>query len=227
MVRSYICRRTNNVATISYLQRPTPSHSLDRGLQRLLLCVLLLLAACSADKPERSFIESERIIQPLNQQWQFRLAPQDDETSAPKKSWKDVTLPHTWNNKDGQDGGDDYHRGTGIYRLDLHLDEQYQHKKLYLHFDGAAISTRVSVNGKLAGTHKGSYGAFRFDITQLVNIGENNLIEVQVSNTEDLEVAPLSADFTFFGGLYRQARLIATSPLHLDAMNYASSGVFW
>ncbi|MDE0951149.1 MAG: DUF4982 domain-containing protein [Halioglobus sp.] len=199
----------------------------NRGQIGLITIFAILLAACSQESPEQSQLEGQRIIQPINQQWQFVLSETKTSGAIPDKKWQDVVLPHTWNAKDGQNGGDDYYRGKGIYRRDLQLDERYRNKKLYLHFDGAAINTEVYVNGQLAGTHKGSYGAFRFDITELATVGDNNYLEVHVTNEEDEHAAPLSADFTFFGGLYRQARLIATDRLHLDTMNYASSGVFW
>ena len=203
---------------------PHPPYFTSIGV---LLLVVVLLSSCSTDQPELPYFEGQRIIQPINQHWRFVLSEPKAIASVADEKWKDVVLPHTWNNRDGQDGGDDYYRGTGIYRRNLELDERYWDKKLYLHFDGATISSRVYVNGMLAGSHKGSYGAFRFDISELVHIGESNLIEVHVSNVSDDRVAPLSADFTFFGGLYRGARLIATEPVHIETMNYASNGVFW
>ena len=186
----------------------------------------VFLAACGTEQPELPFLDGQRIVQPLNQGWRFTLSAAETVDAVPDEKWKDVTLPHTWNAKDGQNGGDDYHRGTGIYRRQLVLDERYQGKHVYLHIDGATIATTVYVNNKLAGQHKGSYGAFRFDVSKLVKPGDND-IEVHVSNAPEDHVAPLSADFTFFGGLYRQMRLIATNPVHLDTTNYASNGVFW
>ena len=192
----------------------------------LVALFLALLGACSSEAPERRYQEGQRTVQPLNQGWKFILSEPEALASAPENKWKDVTLPHTWNAKDGQNGGDDYYRGTGVYQRLLKLDDNFQGKQLYLHFDGAAISTRVYVNGQVAGNHKGSYGAFRFDVTDLAKPGENTL-EVHVNNAIEDHVAPLSADFTFFGGLYRKVRLIATEPIHIDTMDHASSGVFW
>jgi beta-galactosidase len=196
---------------------------------RLCFGLLLLgaLVSCSEDGEESGQPDRERIIQSLNENWQFAFSAPLDRTAIPSTKWQQISLPHTWNSSDGQDGGDDYRRAEGIYRRDLYLDKRHLGKRLFLHFDGAAINTSLYINGALAGTHKGSYGAFRFDISDMVTIGGSNRIEVHVSNLEDDTVAPLSADFTFFGGLYRNVRLIVTEPLHIDTMNHASSGVFW
>jgi Glycosyl hydrolases family 2, TIM barrel domain/Glycosyl hydrolases family 2, sugar binding domain/Glycosyl hydrolases family 2/Domain of unknown function (DUF4982)/F5/8 type C domain len=191
-----------------------------------LLTIAVALTACSNEQPESAYQEGQRIIQPLNEGWRFALPRPDTEQALANAKWHDVTLPHSWNTKDGQDGGDDYYRGRGIYQRDFTLDEQFDGRRLFLHFDGAATVTTVHVNGEFAGEHRGNYGAFRFDISPLVRQGKNTL-EVQVSNAPNEGIAPLSADFTFFGGLYRQVRLIATDSVHIDAGNYASSGVFW
>jgi beta-galactosidase len=136
-----------------------------------------------------------------------------------------VNLPHTWNNLDGQDGGNNYYRGVGWYRLHLKSDSGWAGKELYLKFDAASINTTVFVNGKPAGTHAGCFGAFCFDITPLVNFNGDNLIAVKVSNSKDPNVAPLSGDFTVFGGIYRNVHLIETNPLSISPIDDACSGV--
>ncbi|HBY85736.1 MAG TPA: hypothetical protein DEO86_07675, partial [Colwellia sp.] len=177
--------------------------------------------------PEPAFIIHSRVIQPLNNQWQFIKSSPALAHSIDQDNWKSVNLPHTWNAKDGQDGGGDYYRGTGTYRRVFTLDEKFINKKIYLHFDGATTSTKVYINGKEVGSHKGNYAAFRFDITEQVKLEQQNIVVVTVNNEVDDNVAPLSADFTFFGGLYRKVRLIASENIHFDNVNYASSGVFW
>lgn len=128
-----------------------------------------------------------------------------------------VTLPHTWNAVDGQRGSKeykpggqdiDYWRGECRYSRSLTLDESYADKQVYLRFDGVNTIAKVSVNGKLVGAHIGGYTAFQFDITSLVHAGENTL-EVLADNSARQTVAPLSADFTFYGGIYRDVHLIA------------------
>ncbi|WP_286272894.1 glycoside hydrolase family 2 TIM barrel-domain containing protein [Thalassotalea hakodatensis] len=176
---------------------------------------------------EKSFIVNSRVIQPLNNQWQFSKTSPVIAHSIAKENWQTVNLPHTWNAKDGQDGGGDYYRGTGTYKRTFTLDEKFTNKKIYLHFDGATTTATVYVNGKEVGQHKGNYAAFRFDITKQVKLGQDNIVVVTVNNEVDDTVAPLSADFTFFGGLYRKVRLIASNNIHIDNLDYASSGVYW
>lgn len=204
------------------------SDSLCSCIAKCFALVLLCLSfsACESNQDEVIRYEHQRLITPLNLNWQFTLLEAGYSTPKKDEEWKDIALPHTWNARDGQDGGDDYFRGTGVYRRDFTLDDRLAGRRLFLHFDGAAISTQVYVNDQLAGVHKGSYGAFRFDISDMVKPGENRL-EVRVNNEPDENVAPLSADFTFFGGLYREARIIATDVTHIEATNHASSGVFW
>lgn len=177
--------------------------------------------------PEQAFISNSRVIQPLNNQWQFIKSSPALAHSIHQNNWKSVNLPHTWNAKDGQDGGGDYYRGTGTYKRIFTLDEKFINKKIYLHFDGATTSAKVYINGQEVGSHKGNYAAFRFDITEQVKLDQPNIVVVTVNNEVDNNVAPLSADFTFFGGLYRKVRLIASENIHFDNANYASSGVFW
>lgn len=177
--------------------------------------------------PEVAFVEHSRIIQPLNNNWQFIKSAPSLAHSLASNKWKNVHLPHTWNAKDGQDGGGDYYRGTGTYKHIFKLDKKFNDKIIYIHFDGATTAAKVYVNGTEVGAHKGNYAAFRFDITEQVKLEQDNIIVVTVNNEIDDNVAPLSADFTFFGGLYRKVRLIASAKVHVDNLNYASSGVFW
>ena len=164
--------------------------------------------------PELSYVDNYRVIQPLNNQWQFVKTDPEQAHSLASEQWQQVDLPHTWNAKDGQDGGGDYYRGTGTYKRTFVLDEKFINKKVYLHFDGATTTATVYVNGKEVGIHKGNYAAFRFDITENIHLDKPNIVVVTVNNEVDDNVAPLSADFTFFGGLYRKVRLIASNDIH-------------
>jgi len=140
--------------------------------------------------------------------------------------WENVSLPHTWNSHDGQDGGNDYYRGTGWYRKKLQIDSHYRGKSIFLKFDGASMAARVFVNGVLAGTHHGSFGAFCFDISRLVKTGGANIIAVEVNNAKDTTIAPLRGDFTVFGGIYRSVHLLVLDKLSISPLDYASSGVY-
>ena len=163
----------------------------------------------------------------LNPGWRFirQDIAQAEQNQFDDSGWQLIDLPHTWNNLDGQDGGNNYYRGIGWYRLHLKTDPGWTDKALYLKFDAASIKASVFVNGKLVGTHAGSFGAFCFEITPLMHHAGDNDIAVKVDNAKDPNIAPLSGDFTVFGGIYRSVHLIVTNPLSISPIHYASSGV--
>ncbi|HEX4085716.1 MAG TPA: glycoside hydrolase family 2 TIM barrel-domain containing protein [Chthoniobacteraceae bacterium] len=140
--------------------------------------------------------------------------------------WQPITIPHTWNNLDGEDGGSNYYRGPGWYRRHFQIDAADAGKSLFLKFDGASSVADVYVNGKQAGTHKGAFGAFCFDITPLVHMGGDNVVAVRVSNAKDPNVAPLSGDFTLFGGIYRDVHLLTLNKLSISPLDDASPGIY-
>ena len=141
-------------------------------------------------------------------------------------AWSSVNLPHTWNNLDGQDGGNNYYRGIGWYRLRHTVDSFHAGRRLFLKFDGAFSVADVYVNGNHLGQHQGGFAAFVFDATAYMNPGADNLIAVKVNNAFNTNIPPLTADFTFFGGLYRGVHLLSTDPVHISPLNYGSSGVY-
>ena len=139
-------------------------------------------------------------------------------------SWSSVTLPHTWNNIDGENGGT-YYRGISWYRLHYTLPTTSTGQRFYLQFDGASLVTDVYVNGTYLGEHQGGYATFRFDATAALNIGDN-VIAVKVNNAPSTNIPPFNGDFTVFGGLYRDVHLVATDNVHMHMMDYGSSGLF-
>lgn len=164
----------------------------------------------------------------LDAGWRFLRAdpPGAADPGFDDSMWSMVTLPHTWNALDGQDGGANYYRGIGWYRRDLRLPPDLAGRRLWLEFDGANTVTDVWVNGQHLGQHAGGYARFRFDATAAVDPGRNNVIAVRVNNAADPDVAPLSGDFTMDGGLYRSVRLVATDPLHIDMLDHGGPGLY-
>lgn len=124
-----------------------------------------------------------------------------------------VTLPHTWNAKDGQDGGNDYYRGRCWYVRRITKQDCELESRTYLEFAGAAMTAEVFVDGKSVARHEGGFGGFRADITDVFT-GEN-ILAVSVDNSENDRVYPQRADFTFYGGLYRGVKLITVPEKHL------------
>ena len=126
-----------------------------------------------------------------------------------------VTLPHTWNGLDGQDGGDDYWRGRCAY------EKRFPWKKaagerVFLLFEGANASAEVFLNGRLLCAHDGGYSAFTAELTDALK--EENLLRITVDNGKNTRVYPQKADFTFYGGIYRDVRLIVTPQEHFDLL---------
>lgn len=188
---------------------------------KLLLVVLFLsvLIPC---------LFGERITYSLNDHWLFT---QNDDThyaleSIDVKHWKSVDLPHTWNNVDAADEIDGYYRGACWYRKYVTIPTILENRQLFIKFEGANQITSLFVNGREVGTHKGGYTGFVFDITPYIKVGEKNLLAVRVDNSHQLDIPPLSADFTFFGGIYRDVYLLATDKIHISVNDYASSGVY-
>jgi len=149
----------------------------------------------------------------LNENWLFT---KEDERVT-------VDLPHTWNNVDGQDGGNDYYRGSCSYKKELNV-EYKEDKEYFLEFLGAANSAKVYINGDLVKEHDGGFSTFRVDITYYVSKGKME-IEVICDNSKNDRVYPQSADFTFYGGLYRDVNLIEVSKNHFELVKDGTKGV--
>lgn len=195
--------------------------------------VALAGAGCGLQPRSGARSDAEEEISPresieLRRGWRFLRA---DAASAERSdlddsSWQEVDLPHTWNAVDGQDGGNDYHRGTAWYRKRFRLPADAAGRRVFLEVDAAGNVARVHLNGHPVGEHRGGYARFRFDVTDRAVAGRDNLLAVAVDNAEATDIAPLGgADFTYFGGLYRGVRLILTDRLHVDALDHGGPGV--
>lgn len=141
-----------------------------------------------------------RTVRNWNEKWAFSKETKVLPEKMPDR-WIYVNLPHTWNAIDGQDGGNDYYRGTCWYAKTLARGDLPAADDYYLQFDGANASAVCYVNGREAGRHDGGYSTWRVRITDFLQ--EENLICVSVDNSPNERVYPQMADFTFYGGLYR------------------------
>ncbi len=163
-----------------------------------------------------------REIVSLNHCWAFTK----NATALPNefpRVWDIINLPHTWNAVDGQDGGNDYYRGKGYYVKQLNKFDMPKADQYYIEVQGANAVAEVYVNGKLAGSHMGGYSTWRVNITDLLE--EENLIGFVVDNTDSDKVYPRVADFTFYGGLYRNVNLIAVNDTHFELDYYGTPGL--
>lgn len=156
----------------------------------------------------------------LNKDWRFAKTAQIPETLP---EWEHVTLPHTWNAVDGQDGGNDYWRGTACYAKLFPMPERTPGQREYLEFKGAAMTADVYVNGHHLAHHEGGYSTFRCEITDVLE--EVNLVCVTVDNSANDRVYPQKADFTFYGGLYRDVNLILAPGTHFELVKDGTPGI--
>lgn len=163
----------------------------------------------------------------IDEAWRFRRGASFDafRPDADDSGWQTVDLPHTWNAQDAVDDIPGFYRGPAWYRKRFVLPGDVASRQVYLCFEGANQSASVWINGHFAGKHTGGYTRFLFDITRWVVPG-GNLVAVEVDNRHDPDVPPLSADFTFFGGIYRDVSLLLTDKVHVSPCDRASSGVY-
>ena len=159
----------------------------------------------------------------LNKDWRFLKEPCAIDELEGKRFVK-VDIPHTWNAFDGQDGGDDYHRGLCWYKKSFAVSEKIN-GRAYIEFEAVNSVANVYLNGIHLGEHRGGYSRFRYDITAHLTPGENMLL-VSADNSHFEDVYPLFADFTFYGGIYRNVNLVICEQVHFDMMDFASDGVF-
>ena len=163
-----------------------------------------------------------RKIISLNRKWAFsKLA--DCVPQAIDNKWDIVNVPHSWNAIDGQDGDNDYYRGTAYYAKNLSKMSLLEADRYYLEIQGANSSADVYMDGKKLAHHDGGYSTWRVDITE--SLGANSLLVIAVDNSANEIVYPQMADFTFYGGLYRNVNLICVSESHFDLDYYGAPGI--
>ncbi len=163
-----------------------------------------------------------REVMNFNYRWAFSKEANEIPKEYPKR-WCLVNLPHTWNNIDGQDGGNDYYRGIAYYAKRFERSELPQGECYYLEFCGANASATVYLNGVCLGQHDGGYSTWRVAFTEA--LAESNLLVVAVDNCVNDRVYPQAADFTFYGGLYRDVNVIAVPKEHFDLEYYGGPGI--
>ncbi len=166
--------------------------------------------------------ENMRQIINWNTKWAFSKEAQAVPQVMPE-NWYWVNVPHTWNDIDGQDGGNDLYRGTAYYAKKLEKVDLPTADRYYMEFCGANASADLYVNGKHMAHHDGGYSTWRVDITDVLEA--ENLIVVAVDNGINETVYPQQADFTFYGGLYRDVNIIAVAESHFDLDYYGAPGI--
>ncbi len=160
----------------------------------------------------------------LHDNWYFTKQEQAEVPTALPTDWETVSIPHTWNALDGQDGGNDYHRAPCWYVKALDLPQVPENTCVYVEFEAASAYCEVYVNGKKAASHAGGYSRFRAEISALLTEKEN-ILAVMVDNKHQDHIYPQMADFTFYGGIYRDVKLVCVPKTHLCMDYYGSEAL--
>ena len=163
-----------------------------------------------------------RQIYNFNTKWGFSKEALEAPTTMPER-WNWVNIPHTWNNIDGQDGGNDLYRGTAFYAKELEKIDLPKADRYFLEIQGANSSAILYINGKKLANHDGGYSTWRVDITDALE--DKNLFVFEVDNSQNDRVYPQNADFTFYGGIYRDLNIIAVNESHFDLEYYGTPGI--
>ena len=164
----------------------------------------------------------------LNSGWRFKSgeATNAEQSDFNDSNWQTVSIPHNWGWEEAQQGNTNYYRGPGWYRRELNVIRETG-KRYFLRFEAASLVADVYVNGKRLGEHRGGFGAFCYEITGELSASGTNLIAVRVSNKSEPDIAPLSGDFSVYGGLYRPVHLIETAAENFTLTDHGSPGVAW
>jgi len=171
--------------------------------------------------PERYGFKMRSIVN-INAKWAFTKEALENFTIMPAVAeW--VDLPHSWNAVDGQDGGNDYFRGTAYYAKEFKKEELPKTAQYYLEIQGANSSADVYLNGKNLAHHDGGYSTWRVNLTEA--LADENLLVIAVDNAANERVYPQMADFTFYGGLYRDVNIICVEESHFDLDYYGGPGI--
>lgn len=161
----------------------------------------------------------------LNKDWKFIQKDAGLPNSLPT-DWTSVDLPHTWNAVDGHDGNGSFDRGTYWYAKTFATPKQaFGGNRVFVEILAAGQQATVYVNGTEVVYHEGGYSTFRADVTDLCKEDGENLLVVACSNERKESVYPQSADFTFYGGLYRGVNIISVPDAHFDLEYYGGPGI--
>ena len=160
-----------------------------------------------------------RKILKINEGWKFIKDCSDPLATEGAVS---LNLPHTWNNEDGYDGGT-YFRGSCVYTKTINKDELGDGLH-YLEIRGANSSADVYVGGEHLAHHDGGYSTWRVNLTDALKDGDN-LLSIVVDNSPNETVYPQMADFTFYGGIYRDVYIVSVNEVHFDLDYFGAPGI--
>lgn len=157
--------------------------------------------------------------------------------------WTTIQVPSCWE----QEGFGAYNYGRdyktygknfrfadekGLYKYRFNVPANWKGKDIFLVFEGAMTDTEVKINGKPAGEkHQGAFYRFKYNITDKLVFGAQNLLEAEVSKMSadpSVNNAERLADYWVFGGIFRPVYLEAVPKEHIDytAIDAKADGSF-
>ncbi|HKT00717.1 MAG TPA: glycoside hydrolase family 2 TIM barrel-domain containing protein [Rugosimonospora sp.] len=168
-----------------------------------------------------------RTVTDFDPGWLFHYGDASGASAAsyPDGGWRVLTVPHDWSIEGANPPADPFSQtapstgrggylpsGIGWYRKHFSLAAVPATRRVFLEFDGVMANASVYVNGTLIGTHPYGYTSFRYDISAAVKFGGvDNVVAVKT------DTGPQPAERFYTGaGIYRDVRLIATDPVHVD-----------
>ena len=158
--------------------------------------------------------------------WQFKKANSTANIAIATSNWENVSVPHTWNNKDMQ-SGKGFYTGDAFYKKQLFAKAEWKNKRVFIRFEGVGTVADLYINNKLIGEHRGAYSAFCFDISNSLKYDTVNTVLVKVNNEERPDIIPTNNRlFGVFGGIYRPVGLIITDKINITTTDYASPGIY-
>ncbi len=188
-------------------------------------CLLFICVCIFAVSPLRA---APREDTRLESGWRFKQADTAgaEQPDFDDSGWQSISLPHNWGWQEAMNG-QPYYRGPGWYRRDLNLGAPQPGRRYFLRFEAASTVADVYLNGKSLGQHRGGFGAFCYEITSQLATNGTNLLAVRVSNAPQPDIAPISGDFSVYGGLYRPVHLLVADNVCFTPTDHASPGVAW
>jgi beta-galactosidase len=176
---------------------------------------------------------------PVLDGWKFLkrdIAPDENQVAwknIQTPPWEVVSIPHTWNAEDGANGlapdldrPEGYYRGPAWYERALQMPPAWKGRRVFVRFDGVSLVADVLINRVPVGQHRGAFGAFCFEITPYLKFNGKDSMRLRVDNSRAFDVAPLSGDFTIFGGIYRPVEIFSTGEVCISPTFFGSPGVF-
>lgn len=198
----------------------------------LVISFVLLVLASSGHVAARDAV-------PLLEDWKFLkrdIAPDENQETwknIQTPPWEVVTIPHTWNAVDGANGlvanpeqPEGYYRGPALYERALPIPSKWKDRRVFVRFEGVSLVADFLINRIPVGQHRGAFGAFCFEVTPHLKFDGRDSMRVRVDNARALDVAPLSGDFTVFGGIYRPVEIFSTGEVCVSPLFFGSPGVF-